>query len=139
MITSESFIRVRYAETDRMGYAYHGHYAEYFEIARTDWCREIGLSYKEIEDKGILMPVMELNIQYRLPAFYDDMLHFRVYLKNMPGWRMTMEAESFNEAQKLTARYRAELGFVNKANMKPIRVPDFIYQSIEENWPPQHP
>lgn len=139
MIVSESSIRVRYAETDRMGYAYHGHYAEYFEIARTDWCREIGLSYREIEEKGILMPVMELNIQYRLPAFYDDILQFRVYLKELPGWRMTMEAESFNSAGKLTARYRAELGFVNKSTMKPVRVPAFIYQSIKDNWPLQNP
>lgn len=134
MITSETPIRIRYAETDRMGYAYHGHYVEYFEIARTDWCRKIGLTYREIEEKGVLMPVMELNVKYRLPAFYDDILTFRVSLKEMPGWRMKMEGESVNAAGKTTARFWVELGFMDKATMKPVRVPEFITNRIEQHW-----
>ena len=134
MIASQTTIRIGYSETDRMGYAYHGHYAKYFEIARTDWCRGIGLTYKEIEEQGILMPVMELNIKYRLPIFYDDLITFHVYLKELPGWRMKMEGESVNEAGKVTSRFWAELGFMDKASMRPVRVPEFITNTIAKHW-----
>ena len=136
MISSITTLRVRYAETDRMGFAYYGHYAEYFEIARTDWCRNIGLTYKEIEDQGILMPVLELNIQYKAPAYYDDLLSIKVDLKEKPGWKMRMEAESRNESDQLNAKMWVELAFVNKTTKRPVRVPDFITQRIDEYWQP---
>jgi YbgC/YbaW family acyl-CoA thioester hydrolase len=72
MYSSETLIRVRYGETDRMGYMYYGHYPEYFEVSRTDMIRSLGLSYKEIEDLGIIMPVRSLNVHYKLPAHYDE-------------------------------------------------------------------
>ncbi len=74
MFVTETQMRVRYAETDRMGYAYYGNYATYFEVARVEALRELGMSYRELEDSGILLPVRDLHIKYHKPAYYDDLL-----------------------------------------------------------------
>lgn len=134
MIQTETQIRVRYAEADRMGYAYHGHYAEYFEIARCDWCRQLGMPYKEIEERGIIMPVVELNMKYLRPAFYDDVLTVKIILKEKPDRRIVMEGEFYNQQQKLTTLASASIAFVEKETMKPVRVPEFISEAIEKNW-----
>ena len=80
MYTTEVKIRVRYAETDRMGYVYYGNYATYFEVARVESLRNLGFSYRSLEDEGILLPVLDFSIRYRRPAYYDDELTIKTII-----------------------------------------------------------
>ena len=84
MFHSQVSIRVRYAETDRMGYVYYGNYTTYLEVARVEALRELGLSYKKMEDDGIMLPVLSLNIKFIKPAFYDDVITVKTCIKEMP-------------------------------------------------------
>lgn len=97
MHVTETILRVRYAETDRMGYVYYGNYATYFEVARVDCMKALGFSYRELEDQGILMPVVSYNIKYLKPAFYDDALTIRTSIQELPEARITFHYETFNE------------------------------------------
>ena len=85
MYSTENKIRVRYAETDRMGYVYYGNYAQYFEVARVEMLRNLGISYKSLEDSGVILPVIDFTIKYIKPAFYDDFLTVKITLKQMPN------------------------------------------------------
>ena len=136
MIRGETFIRVRYAEVDRMGYAYHGHFAEYFEIARGDLVRKLGLSYKEIEDRGILMPVADLHLQYKRPVFYDDELRIVVWVDEMPEKRLTMKCEMYNAEQVAVAAGEVTLAFVDKSSLRPVRTPGWIVNFFQSHWIP---
>ncbi len=81
MIRNETKLRVRYGETDQMGYVYYGNYAEYFEVGRVEWLRNLGISYKSLEESKIMLPVLHLNINYLKPAKYDDLLTIITTLK----------------------------------------------------------
>jgi acyl-CoA thioester hydrolase len=94
-------VRVRYAETDQMGYVYHGNYAVYYEAARTEMMRSIGLSYRAMEEQGIIMPVLSLRIDYREPALYDDLLLVRVTLTQLPAVRIEFHYEVLHEDGRL--------------------------------------
>ena len=98
MFTYDTQIRVRYGETDQMGYLYYGHYAQYFEVGRAETIRSLGISYKEMEtDLGIMMPVMSLQMRYVRPALYDELLTIRTTLRQWPELTMTFHHEIFNE------------------------------------------
>src|SRR6185503_5026559 len=97
MFISEVKIRVRYGETDRMGYAYYGNYAEYFEVARVESLRELGMNYKDLEDSGIILPVYTFNVKYMKPAFYDDLLTIKCFIKELPKTRLLFHYETYNE------------------------------------------
>ena len=88
MFTEEVKIRVRYAETDQMGYVYYGNYATYFEVARVEAMRAIGFSYKEMEDRGIMMPVLELKSEFKSPGRYDEELTIKISVPEMPTLRI---------------------------------------------------
>ena len=90
-------LRVRYAETDRMGYVYYGNYATYFEVGRVEAMKSIGMSYKKLEDSGIMMPVLEYKIKYFKPAFYDDELTIVTSIKELPMARITFFYETYNQ------------------------------------------
>ena len=81
MFTSETQVRIRYSETDKMGYTYYGNYAQYYEIGRTELIRKFGITYKSLEDEGIMLPVLSLNIKYIKPSFYDDLLTIKTSIK----------------------------------------------------------
>ena len=85
MFISTTQIRVRYAETDKMGYVYYGNYAQYFEVGRVEGLRDLGLSYKKMEDEGILLPVVEFQIKYLKPAYYDDLLTIKTTITLVKG------------------------------------------------------
>ncbi len=106
-------VRVRYSETDQMGVVYNGNYASYFEIGRTEALRQMGLSYKGIEEKGLMMPVLELHCRFHKPAVYDDLLTIRTVMKEMPGVRLRFDHEIFNEKEELITT-----GFVTLVCMK---------------------
>ena len=123
MLTSEVKIRVRYGETDRMGYAYYGNYAEYFEVGRVETLRELGLNYKEIEESGILLPVYTFSVKYLKPAFYDDLLTIKTTVKELPKARITFYYETFNEKNDLLNTGEVTLAFINQKTTKPIAAP----------------
>ncbi|MBS1614992.1 MAG: acyl-CoA thioesterase [Bacteroidetes bacterium] len=102
MYHSETKIRVRYGETDQMGFLYYGHYALYYEVGRAEAIRQLGFSYKELEAMGIHMPVIELQAKYLRPALYDDLITVRTTLRELPtGPKIQFHSELFNEAGAL--------------------------------------
>ena len=96
-LTSSSSIRVRYAETDQMGVAYHGGYFAWFEVGRTDLLRGRGLTYRELEHEGLRLPVIETHARFLRPAFYDDMLEIRTELQALGGARIAFAYQIHRE------------------------------------------
>ena len=124
MFQSDTQIRVRYAETDQMGYVYHGNYAAYFEVARTEAFRRLGISYKALEADGVGMPVGELRTRFRRPARYDDLLTVRLLLRQpAEGSRVLFEYEIYNEAQELLTEGSTLMVFVSTSGGRPVAVP----------------
>ncbi|MGF1636879.1 MAG: acyl-CoA thioesterase [Cyclobacteriaceae bacterium] len=119
-------IRVRYAETDQMGYVYYGNYAMYYEVARVEALRSLGLRYKTLEETGIMMPVLEIKSKFLRPARYDDQLSIKLTIREMPTKRMIFHYEIFNEADKLINVGETTLAFVEMANGKPCHAPESI-------------
>jgi acyl-CoA thioester hydrolase len=130
MLQSETKIRVRYAETDQMGFVYYGNYAMYYEVGRVEALRKLGFSYKEMEDQGILLPVVDLSIQYKKPAFYDDEITVITSIKEMPGIKITFHYECLNEKKELLNSGRVTLVFVNKLTNKPCQPPEWFSKAI---------
>lgn len=123
-------VRTRYGETDQMGVIYYGIYPQYLEIARVEWLRSLGISYKELEEKGIMLPVASLHIDYKKPALYDELLSITLTLKEPPTSKITFEYEIFNEEQQLLSKAHTTLVFVDKNTFKPIKCPSFILEKI---------
>lgn len=126
MYTTETKLRVRYAETDKMGYVYYGNYASFYEVGRVEAMRGIGMSYLELEKMGFMMPVLTLNIKYIRPAFYDDLLTIRTYVKEIPKTRMTFEYEVYNEDNVLLNFGSTSHPFVNIKNGRPCAAPEIF-------------
>ena len=128
MFQSETTLRVRYAETDKMGFAYYGYYAMYYEVARVESLRQLGMSYKELEEvHGVMLPVLENNSRYFLPARYDDELRIVTYVREKPGVRLRFEYDIFNQENKLLHQGDTRLVFMDKITGKACRPPaDFM-------------
>ncbi len=131
MFRNNTKLRVRYAETDRMGYAYYGNYAIYFEVARVEALRAIGITYKSLEDEGVLLPVVEFHINYFLPAHYDDELEIRTIIPQMPTARIRFEYETFRNDELLNKAW-TELVFVNKESRRPMKCPDDVLDRLDK-------
>lgn len=133
MIKSEAKIRVRYGETDQMGYAYYGVYAQYYEVGRVEAMRVFGFSYKEIEAKGILLPVTEFIINYKKPAFYDDELTIVTTIKEIPkSTRIIFDYECYNQNNELLNTGKVTLVFIDKSKNKPCAAPDWFISAIQK-------
>ena len=132
MYSFETKIRVRYGETDQMSFVYYGVYAQYFEVGRVELLRSLGLSYKEIEVMGFALPVVNMNINYKKPAFYDDELIIKTTIKEMPSAKITFHYETFNEKRELLNVGEVILVFVNKKTGKPCFAPKVIMSKLEE-------
>lgn len=130
MLHHEINIRVRYGETDQMGYVYYGNYAQYFEMGRVEWLRNLGISYKRMEELGIMLPVLNLNINYLKPAKYDDLLTLKTTLLKKPSVRIEFDFELFNEDKVLLTKGFTSLVFIDIAKNKPTRAPDYILEKI---------
>lgn len=131
MYQADIQIRVRYAETDQMGYVYHGNYAAYFEVARTEAFRQLGIRYKDMEAEGVGMPVGELRTRFRRPARYDDLLTVRLLLRQRAeGSRVLFEYEIYNEAQELLTEGHTLMVFVNTTTGRPVPIPDSIRERL---------
>ena len=135
MFQAEVNIRVRYSETDQMGYVYYGNFAAYFEVARTEAFRQLGISYKEMEAEGIIMPVLEMHTKYIRPARYDDFLTIKVMVKNKPaGTRILFEYEVYNEAAVLLTVGSTTLVFVNVKSGRPIPLPENLLNKMDSYY-----
>jgi acyl-CoA thioester hydrolase len=130
MISDKIQFRVRYGETDQMSYAYHGNYAAYFEMGRTEWLRKLGVSYKIMEENGIMLPVINLNTNYLKPAKYDDILTLKTTLAKNPTARIEFEFEIHNENNELLTTATATLVFVNMKTNRPTRIPEYLLNKI---------
>ena len=130
MFSTEVNIRVRYAETDQMGYVYYGNYATYYEVARVESLRSIGFNYRELEEEGVMLPVLENHSEFLQPALYDDLLTIKVEIRERPGVRINFNYEIFNEKQTLLHRGLTKLAFVNVSNGRPCRPPDHLQELL---------
>lgn len=132
MYISETKIRVRYGETDQMGYCYYGNYAQYFEVGRVEALRGLGMSYKSLEDSGIMLPVLEFKIKYLKPAYYDDLLTIKTIIKSLPAARIHFDYETYNEQGTLLNTGETTLVFISKASNRPCAAPAAMIQKLKE-------
>jgi acyl-CoA thioester hydrolase len=123
-------VRVRYGETDQMGVVYHGSYVPYFEIGRVEWLRNKGISYKDMEQNGIALPIVSLHLNYKKPAKYDDLLTIHTKLKSYSGVKIEFDCEIRNENEELLTTAHFILVFVDVNSGKPISPPQYILDVI---------
>ena len=132
MLTHECTKRVRYGETDQMGYLYYGNYAQYYEIGRAEMIRSLGLSYRAMEEEhGVLMPVMSLQCRYVRPALYDELITIRSTLRHLPQKTITFHMELFNEKGKLVNGGSVKLCFVDAKTNKSIDTPPYLLDKLK--------
>lgn len=124
-------VRVRYAETDQMGVVYHGNYAQYFEMGRVEWLRNLGVSYKWMEENGVMLPVVSLQMNYKKPARYDDLLRVKTIFKNQTSVKIEFDYEIYNEQNELLTTGYSVLVFVNMKTGKPILPPSYVLDKIK--------
>jgi len=123
-------VRVRYAETDQMGVVYHGNYAQYFEMGRVEWLRNLGLSYSVMEKNGVMLPVVSLTMNYKKPARYDDLLTVRTIFKKQESVKIEFDYEIYSEAGELLTIGNSVLVFVDMKTGRPVLPPDYVKESI---------
>lgn len=116
-------MRVRYAETDRMGYCYYGNFAAFFEVARVEALRTLGVTYKDLEDDGVVLPVLEYQVKYFKPAFYDEVLRIETQIVEVKGARIYFSYTTFNEANEPINKATTTLVFVDFASQRPMSPP----------------
>ncbi len=131
MYLSKTKLRTRYAETDQMGIVYYGNYPQFFEVGRVEALRQLGFSYKVMEDNGIMLPVLKLEVKYIKPALYDDELEIRTRIRTKPTVRICFEHEIYNEKGDLLTTGTVELVFVDKKKGKPCLAPPNFLKALE--------
>ena len=128
----EHKFRVRYKDTDQMGIMHHSNYIVLYEMARTEWLRYMGLTYAEIERRGVMSPIIEVHAKYLYPAFYDEVLTVKVFMEEMPSARLIIGSEVYNEQGKLINKGSVTLGFMNAETRRPCRAPEWFIAALEE-------
>ncbi len=123
-------IRVRYGETDQMGVVYHGNYAQFLEVARVEWLRSINISYKKMEEGGVMLPVVNLNINFKKPALYDEVISVRTKLREKPSLKITIDQEIYNQNNDLLTTSEITLVFVNMKTKRPMLCPDDLLKKL---------
>lgn len=122
--------RVRYSETDKMGVVYHGNYAQYLEMGRVEWLRALGISYKSLEDSGVMLPVINMQVNFKKSAYYDDELTVITTIKNIPTVRISFEYEIVNQFDELLVTAETQLVFMDMERKRPIKCPDSILNAL---------
>jgi acyl-CoA thioester hydrolase len=130
MKSHNSYVKVRYAETDQMGVVYHGNYAQYLEIARIDWLDVLGISYKKMEEEGVMLPVYELKLRYKKSAKFDDTLRIETTLLKKPGVRIEFSYKIFNANEELLTEAETTLIFMDTEKNKPIKCPRYVLEKL---------
>ena len=132
MLEDNINIRVRYADTDQMGFVYYGNYPKYYEIARVELFRNIGLTYKSLEKMGIGMPVIEMKTNFIMPAKYDEKLVVNIKIPELPKLKIIFFYEIFNEKNELINTAETVLTFINLLTGKPKRVPSIMKDKLSK-------
>jgi len=130
-ITSETSLRVRYAETDQMGVVHHGNYAQYLELARIDWLERLGISYKSMEEEGVMLPVFAMDFKFKKSAFFDDVLTIKTTLRNIPTVRIVFDFQIYNQNGELLTIASVTLVFMDSSSKKPISCPSYLLEILE--------
>ena len=146
MKKSSTKTRIRYSETDQMGVVYHGNYAQFFELGRTEWLRSLGITYKNMEMSGIMLPVISINFNFIKSALYDDILTIDTFLKKKPMVKIEFDYEIKNQAKisffatifnhnnyqngELICTGSSVLAFMNSKTMRPTRCPDYLLEGL---------
>jgi acyl-CoA thioester hydrolase len=132
MFTSETKVRVRYAETDQMGFVYHSNFFLYYEVARAESIRHMGFTYADMEKMGVIMPVVEVQSRFMRPALYDDLLTIKTFLKELPlHHKIEFHHEVYNEKEELLASGRIILYFLEAKTMKRTTMPEKLQQKLQ--------
>lgn len=131
MYQSETSIRVRYGETDQMAFVYYGYYAMYYEVARVESLRRLGVTYKELEASGVMMPVLENHSKFLIAARYDELLKIVITIREKPTVRIKFEYEIFNEENRLIHQGETLLAFVDIKSGRPCRPPQLMMKVLE--------
>ncbi|MEO1260669.1 MAG: thioesterase family protein [Bacteroidota bacterium] len=132
MYTHEFQKRVRYGETDQMGYLYYGRYADLYEIGRVEMLRSLGLSYREMEEEqGIMLPVKSLQMRFVRPAKYDELVTIKTTLRELPDKDIVFHVEVFNEKSKIVNGGSVRLVFVDMKSDKTVTAPDFLVEKLK--------
>lgn len=132
MTENKISFRIRYGETDQMGYAHHGNYAQYFEMGRIEFLRSVGISYKKMEEDGLILPVHSINTRFFKPARYDDLVTLKTTLRETPTARIIFDYEIFNEKEELITKGDTTLVFVDTAKNRPIKIPNYLLEKFQE-------
>jgi acyl-CoA thioester hydrolase len=128
--SDEIQIRVRYGETDQMGVVYHGNYALYLEMGRIEWLRKLGVSYKKMEENGIMLPVVSMSLNFKKSACYDDLINVKTQLKNQPTAKIEFDYEITSENGQILALANVVLAFIDMKTNRPVRAPQYILDVI---------
>lgn len=131
MKNHEIQVRVRYSETDQMGVVYHGNYIPYFEIGRVEWLRNKGVSYKMMEESGVGLPIVNMNINYKKSAVYDELLTVHTVFKSQTSVKIEFDCAIYNEAGELLTTAQFLLVFISLKTGKPIAPPDYILELLK--------
>jgi acyl-CoA thioester hydrolase len=131
MLVTETQVRVRYAETDKMGIVYHGNYAIYYEAGRTEALRQIGITYKSLEDNGVMMPLVNMSSKFHWPATYDEVLTIRTFMEEITGARVNIRYEIYNGEQQLINSAETTLVFLDMQTRRPTRCPQALIDKMK--------
>mgnify|MGYP003309274887 FL=1 len=131
MISFETKIRVEYHHTDQMGIVHHSNYVKFFEVARTEWLRAMGITYAEMERRGVMMPIVDVAVKYRNPALYDELISVTAFVDAMPMARMTFRYEVRGEDGREIATGSTTLGFIDSQTRRPQRAPQWLMEVIK--------
>jgi acyl-CoA thioester hydrolase len=132
MYSHSTTIRVRYSETDQMGYVYNGNYAQYYEVGRVEMLRSIGMTYGSMEASGVMMPLLELNSKFIKPAYYDEEITIKTTVKDLPGVRIHFTYELFNASGELINLGATTLVFFDMARKRPCAPPQELMDRMLE-------
>tara|TARA_B100000214_G_scaffold371438_1_gene347825 strand:+ start:1664 stop:2068 length:405 start_codon:yes stop_codon:yes gene_type:complete len=134
MINGEIKLRVRYSDTDQMGYVYYGRYASYYEVARVELFRSLGFSYKNLEEEGIGMPVIDMDTKYLLPIKYDEEIIIKTRIEELPSSKIIFYYDIFNKENNLANSAKTTLTFINLSSKKPVRIPKELSELIKNKF-----
>lgn len=130
MRNHEIKVRIRYAETDQMGVVYHGNYVQFIEMGRTEWLRALGISYKQMEEAGVMLPVISITINYKKSAYYDDVLTIKTTLKKLPSVKIEFDFEILNESKEIITIGSTVLAFINMKTKRPMKCPEHLIEKL---------
>jgi acyl-CoA thioester hydrolase len=130
MKAHEIFVRIRYGETDQMGVVHHGNYALYLEMGRTEWLRVFGISYKDMEKSGIMLPVISMALNFKKSAYYDEVIKVKTQLKKTPLVKIEFEYLITNEKDEILVEATTTLAFIDVKTKRPMKCPDYLLAKL---------